>query len=103
MTTWTAGEIGLNGPFARLCAVGRAGTLDRSRGSGCAPMQYPARAKDGGVVSTSVVSSMAGSYAACATAAADLDLAGQARHGLHLAVHPGLFAFIGQVNDDAGE
>jgi len=61
--------------------------------------------KDGGAVSASVVSSMAGSYAACATAAADLDLAGRARawHGLHLAAHPGLFSFIGQVNDDAGE
>lgn len=48
---------------------------------------------------------MAGSYAAYAAAAVDLDLAGRARvwHGLHLAAHPALFAFIGQVNDDAGE
>ncbi len=52
-----------------------------------------------------VVPSVAGSYAACATAAADLDLAVRARawHGPHLAAHPGLFAFVGQVNDDAAE
>jgi len=56
-------------------------------------------------VSASVFSSMAGSYAAYAAAAVDLDPAGRLRawDGLHLAAHPGLFAFVGQVHDDAGE
>ncbi len=56
-------------------------------------------------MSASVVSSMAGSYAAYAAAAAALDPLGRARvwQGLHLTAHPGLFAFVGQVNDDAGE
>ncbi len=48
---------------------------------------------------------MAVSYAAYATAAVDLDPAGRARawDRLHLAAHPGLFAFVAQVHDDAGE